>query len=81
MCSSDLNWYGVLATGGTPRPVVDKLSLEVARILAVSDIREKLDGLGLAPFVSSADQFAAILKADIAKYAQIIRTADIRVEN
>ena len=72
--------YAVLAPAGTPRAVIDKLSSEFGKIVAMPDIREKLEGQGMIPFYSTPDQLAAILKADLAKYAKVIKAANIRHE-
>ena len=73
-------WIGVLAPPNTPREVIDKLSAEVARILATPDYREKLDNLGMAPLISTPDQFAALMRSETATLAKIIKTANIRIE-
>jgi tripartite-type tricarboxylate transporter receptor subunit TctC len=75
------NWFGVLAPAGTPKPIVDKLSAEIARILALPDIREKLLSQGMDPYVSTPEQFAALLRSDLALYAKIIKSANIKLEN
>jgi len=74
-------WWGVLAAAGTPQPIVDKLSTEIAKILATPDIKEKLDSQGVVPFLSTPDQFAALMKADTAKWARVIKTANIKLDN
>jgi tripartite-type tricarboxylate transporter receptor subunit TctC len=73
-------WYGFLAQAATPRPIVDRLNSEIAKILALPDIREKLSSQGMEPFVSAPEQFAARMKTDYAKFAAIIKTAKIRLE-
>jgi tripartite-type tricarboxylate transporter receptor subunit TctC len=78
---SSRNWYGVLAPGRTPKPVVSKLSGEVARILALADVRERLSGMGMTPFVNTPDQFASIMHSDMAKFAKIIKSANIKLES
>ena len=75
------NWYGILAPAGTPVPIINKLSAEIARILALPDVREKLLGQGMEPFYSTAEQFAALMKTDLAKYAKVIKTANIKMDN
>ena len=75
------SWFGVLAPAGTPRGIINSLSAEMAKIVAIPDIKEKLDSQGLAPFYSTPDQFAALMKADMAKFARIIQAADIKIEN
>lgn len=76
-----LHHYGLLAPAATPRAIVDKLASEVAKILAMPDIRERLLSRGMEPFVSTPDPFAALIKADLAKYIRIIKTANIKLEN
>ena len=73
-------WYGFLTQAAAPKPVIDRLNTEIARVLALPDIREKLLSQGLDPFVSTPDQFAALIKTDHAKYANIIKTAKIKLE-
>jgi tripartite-type tricarboxylate transporter receptor subunit TctC len=73
-------WYGLLAPSATPRAIVDKLSAEVARILAMPDIREKLTSQGMEPLTTTPDQFAALIKSDLAKYTRVIKTANIKLE-
>jgi tripartite-type tricarboxylate transporter receptor subunit TctC len=75
------NWFGVLAPAGTPKPVIEKLSSEIARILALPDVREKLLGQGMDPYISTPGEFAALLKSDYALYGKIIKSANIKLEN
>ena len=75
------NWYGVLAPAGSPRQVIAKLSGEIGRIMLSPDIRGKLASQGTDPFVTTPEQFAALIKADMARYAKIIKAAHIRAEN
>ena len=74
-------WFGYLAPAGTPKAIVDRLSAEFAKLMAQPAFREDLAKQGMDPFVSSPDQFAALIKADLDKYARIIRAANIKLEN
>lgn len=74
-------WQGIFAPGATPKGIVDKLSAELGRILSMPDIKEKLVFQGMEPFINTPDQFAALIKADLAKFAKLIKTANIRLEN
>jgi tripartite-type tricarboxylate transporter receptor subunit TctC len=56
------------------------MSAELAKIVNLPDTREKLINQGMEPFVLTPDQVTALIKADVAKYAKIVKTADIRVE-
>ena len=73
--------YWILAPAGTPRAVVDKLSAEFARITGMPDTQKNLASLGMEPFVSNADQLAALMRVDVGRYAKIIKAANITIEN
>jgi len=74
-------WFGVLAPAGTPREIIDKLSSEIGKILAMPDTKEKFASQGLESFISTPDQFSALMKADMARYASVIKAANIKFEN
>jgi len=74
------NWQGMLATGGTPSAIVNRLSAEVAKVLAMPGIREKLVASGMEPFHTGPQKMAAQMKADYAENAKIIKTANIKIE-
>jgi len=75
-----MGWYAILAPAGTPKAIVDKLAGEIARILALPDIREMIVRQGLEPFISTPEQFGALMKADFAKWGKVIKTANIKLE-
>ncbi|MFH1604641.1 MAG: tripartite tricarboxylate transporter substrate-binding protein, partial [Pseudomonadota bacterium] len=74
-------WYAVLAPAGTPRAIIDKQAAEIAKILAMPDIKEKIVRQGLDPFISTPEQFGALMKADTAKWSKVIKTANIKLEH
>lgn len=73
-------WFGVIAPAGTPRDIISKLSKEIARILALPDVKENLSLQGLEPFAASPDQFGALIRADLDKYGKVIKGAGIKIE-
>jgi tripartite-type tricarboxylate transporter receptor subunit TctC len=73
-------WYGLLAPAATPKPIIDKLSMEIARVLTLPAIKEQLVAQGMTPFVSTPEQFAALIRTDFAKYKKIVSSANIKVE-
>jgi tripartite-type tricarboxylate transporter receptor subunit TctC len=75
------NWQGVGGPAGIPKPIVAKLSAEIAKLVAAPDTKEKLALQGSEPFYNGPEQTAVLLKADIAKYAKIIKDANIKVES
>ncbi len=74
------NWHALFTTGGTPRDVVGRLQSEVARALAVPDIRRKFIEGGADPVGSTPDEFAAYFRSEIAKWSQTVKAAGIRIE-
>ncbi len=75
-----VTWFGVLAPAGTPREIVGKLGAELRRIAQSRAVADQLIAQGADPIGSSAEEFAARIKSDIAKWAVIIKTAGIKAE-
>ena len=73
-------WQGILAPAGTPKPVVDKLAAEIAKILNMPDVKETLATQGMTPLVTSPERFGALIKADLATLAKVIKTANIKLD-
>ena len=73
-------WTGLFAPAGTPKEIIDKISSEMAGILTMPEIVEKLVNQGLEPFISNPEQFAALLKSDMAKFAKLIKDANIKAD-
>ena len=73
-------WYGLYAPRGTPKAIVDQLSAAVRQIVQMPDTRERFAALNLEPIGSSPEEFAAFLKRDLQKYAEIARKAGIQPE-
>jgi tripartite-type tricarboxylate transporter receptor subunit TctC len=69
--------FGLLAPGGTPKPVIDRLSAEVAKIIQTPEFKDKAAAQGLEVFVSTPEQFGAFLAAEREKFAKIIKEAGI----
>lgn len=68
-----VSWYGIFATAGTPRSVVDKLNASIRKIVASPDIRDALSNQGAEPVTDTPEEFAAIVRADVAKWAKIVK--------
>ena len=73
-------WYGLVAPAGTPKDVVAKLNAETVRILSIADLREKTRSQGIELGGSTPEEFAAFLKADIAKWTKAIREMNITID-
>ena len=73
-------WTGMFAPAGTPKYIIDNISGEMARILALPEVVELLSSQGLEPFISNPEQFAALLRSDMVRFAKLIKDANIKVE-
>lgn len=73
-------WHGVAVPAGTPKPIIDKLSAELTKILAMPDVRERLISQGADPFISTPPQFAAMIRAEMLRYAKVIKAANVKLE-
>jgi tripartite-type tricarboxylate transporter receptor subunit TctC len=74
------NWYGVMAPGGTPRELVQKLNADINKAMQVPEVRARLEAVGTQLNEQSAAQFESFMKAEVAKYAKLIKSANIRIE-
>ncbi|AOZ09208.1 Bug family tripartite tricarboxylate transporter substrate binding protein [Cupriavidus malaysiensis] len=74
------SWFGLLAPAGTPAERVGKLQQAVAKVLALPEVRQRIQQLGAEPGGDSPAAFAAILRADTAKWSAVIRQAGITVQ-
>lgn len=73
-------WFGVFAPAGTPKDIVNRLATEIGKILAMPDIREKMQAMGSEPLIMTHEQFDARVKADYAKFGKVIKEANIKIE-
>jgi tripartite-type tricarboxylate transporter receptor subunit TctC len=71
-------WYGLLAPGGTPRPIIDRLHTEIVRVLRLPEIQQRLRGEAFEIPADTPDQFAAVIRAELAKWAPIVRESGVR---
>ena len=73
-------WHGLIAPKGVPKPIVDRINKEVAAALKNKDAVDKLETDGVAPASGSADQFAALIKKDIALWKKVVTDGNIKVD-
>jgi tripartite-type tricarboxylate transporter receptor subunit TctC len=74
------SWYGLWGPKGLPADLVTTIQAEVARIVQRPEVRERFALLGFEPLGSTPDYFAGYIKAEMAKYQQIIKDANIKAE-
>ena len=73
-------WYGLFATASMPREVLARLHAETMKIIAMPEIRKKLEAMGGEPGTLNAEQFAAMSKADYERFGKLVRAAGIKPE-
>jgi len=74
------SWQGVFAPAGTPVDVVKRLNTEIVKIINMPDVREKLVGLGAEPVGNTPDEFAALVKSEVVKWAAVVKQSGARVD-
>lgn len=75
-----VNWFGLVAPAATPREVINRLHSEIVKVLRLPDIKERLVAQGTDPVGSTSDDFGAFMKAETAKWARVIKEANIRAD-
>jgi len=74
------NWFGVLAPAGTPRPIVMRLNAELNAGLATAELREQLRAQTADAAGGTPEAFAAIIKADYAKWGKVVREINLKLD-
>ena len=73
-------WVGVLVPAGTPKEIITTLHREMVRIIALPDMKERLPTLGFEPIGNTPEEFEAQIKAEIEKWARIVRDANVKTQ-
>jgi tripartite-type tricarboxylate transporter receptor subunit TctC len=68
-------WIGVLAPARTPKPLKEYIAGEIARVLALSDVKERMLGLGAVPHTLPTEKFDAFIRAEVEKLAAVIKAS------
>jgi tripartite-type tricarboxylate transporter receptor subunit TctC len=73
-------FFAMLMPAGTPKTIVDLLYTETIKILKMPDVRERFAAIGVDVVGNTPDEFAAQIKAEVVKWAKVIKDANIKVE-
>src|SRR5262245_37805875 len=73
-------WLGIMAPAGTPKAIVDRLNAEINKVITRADVKAAWDQQGAVPLVMTPGEFEAYLRADIEKWAQVVKSAGLRAE-
>ena len=74
------SWQGVFAPAGTPPAIVKRLNAEIVKILGMPDVREKLGALGAEIVADSPEEFAALVKAEVVKWSEVVKKSGAKVD-
>ncbi len=74
------SWQAVFAPAGTPKPIVDRLHAEIMKIVATPEVQARLKGFGMVPSTMTPAELGEYQKAEVAKWAQVIKAAGIKAE-
>jgi tripartite-type tricarboxylate transporter receptor subunit TctC len=74
-------WYGLAGPGKLPGAIAQKINRDVNAVLAMADVQEKLDTYGAEDGGGSAEKFAQFIQSEIAKWAKVVKDANVKVES
>jgi len=75
-----VSWQAIFAPAGTPMPIVDRLAAEIGKIIADPAVRTRLAQMGIEPSGAGPAELGAFQRSEVAKWAQLVKSADIRLE-
>jgi tripartite-type tricarboxylate transporter receptor subunit TctC len=73
-------WYGVVVPAGTPQPIVARLNAEVGRAMQTPELRSRLDNEGALPAPGTPEEFAAFIRAEIARWGAVLKRAGAQAQ-
>jgi len=75
-----VNWWGVFMPAGTPKAIIDKFHADMVKVMQDPEVKKRFADLGVEAVSSTPEQFAAFVRAEVAKYAKLIKDAGIKVQ-
>jgi tripartite-type tricarboxylate transporter receptor subunit TctC len=76
-----VGWQGIVVPAGTPRPIIDQLAAQIAKLLDTSATRERFTAMALEPLTGSTpDSFALFIKSEVDRWAEIVRNSGAQAE-
>ena len=75
-----LGWYGLVFPAGTPKPIVDKLHKAMAQVLSKDAVKQRLEGIGAVPNLSSPADFTKVIESDIKTFQEVAKTPGLEAK-
>jgi len=72
------NWSGVVAPAGTPKEIIDRLGTEIRKILAMPEVLQRLERLGVEATPAGPEEFGALIRSELKRWNQLVRDAGIK---
>jgi tripartite-type tricarboxylate transporter receptor subunit TctC len=73
-------WFGIVSPAGTPPAVIERLNLEISKIMQQSDVKEMLAGVGATPSTSTAQEFAKFIDSEVTRWGEVVKTSGAKAE-
>jgi len=73
-------WYGVMAPGGTPKPIVDKLNAEISKALDTPELKQRLADLGSDSVHGTPEQFGGFIKSETSRWGKVVKESGATVD-
>jgi tripartite-type tricarboxylate transporter receptor subunit TctC len=73
-------WYGLFAPAGTPRDIVNRLNAELIKVMNLPEIHERMTTLGWDPVTDTPEEFAALIKSELAVWADVVKNSGARID-
>jgi tripartite-type tricarboxylate transporter receptor subunit TctC len=74
------SWFGLFAPTGTPRDIIDRMAREMAALARRPEVAERIRALGAEPITNTPEEFAAMVRAEIAKWGEVVRASGARAD-
>ena len=74
------SWYGFHAPAGTPKAIIDKIHVQMAKAMNTPELRERFASVGADTIANTPAQFSAFMDAELKKWGQVIRAAGVKLE-
>jgi tripartite-type tricarboxylate transporter receptor subunit TctC len=74
------NWVGIVMPAGTPKPIIDKMYNEVARLMKLPEVAEKVVQQGFDPAIATPEEFGKRIKNETARFAKAVKESGARVD-
>lgn len=73
-------WFGFMAPAGTPKPIIEKISKDIARIIAIPDVKERILAQASVPISNTPEEYAAFIALETKKWSEVIKQANIKAD-